>query len=361
MHQPDTEIIEASDGAEALQILRNERLELDVVLLDWSMPRLDGIGLLKAMKVMAPVKEIPVIMVTSQSQQGHVAEALRWGARDYVVKPFTEETLREKFARLQSQIEVRKCTETSLMLQAIAGSAAADEHSSFLSQLPAELIVEMKLRGRRRIVGSDVTLAYPRDVVDTLDIVLSGEVEVEEGDGAVEILEQGHSVGEQSFVSGKPLGATVRSRGGCEILQLSRLALGELARRFPKLSYALSSLVAKRSTSRRGADPGVGFTGRLNVMPISDLVQVLHLCHKTGELRLEQGDRQASIFVEEGAILDASSGRASGDEAVYEILGWKDAAFTFRSGVRSGRRTIQQPTMTLLMEGARRLDERRRN
>src|SRR6185503_4438321 len=178
MHQPDTEIIEASDGAEALQILRNERLELDVVLLDWSMPRLDGIGLLKAMKVMAPVKEIPVIMVTSQSQQGHVAEALRWGARDYVVKPFTEETLREKFARLQSQIEVRKCTETSLMLQAIANSATA-EAAPFLSQLPPELIVEMKLRGRRRIVGADVTLTYPQQTLDTLDIVLSGEVEVE--------------------------------------------------------------------------------------------------------------------------------------------------------------------------------------
>jgi two-component system, chemotaxis family, chemotaxis protein CheY len=361
MRQPDTEIIEAADGAEALQILRNERLELDVVLLDWSMPRLDGIGLLKAMKVMAPVKEIPVIMITSQSQQGHVAEALRWGARDYVVKPFTEDTLREKFARLQSQIEVRKCAETSLMLQAIAHSAGADQGTSFLAQLPQELIVEMKLRGRRRIAGAGVTLAYPQDVLDTLDVVLSGEVEVEENDGTLEILEPGHTVGEESFVSGTPLGATVRSRAGCEILQLSRLALGELARRFPKLSYALSGLVARKSTSRRTPDAAVGFTGRLNVMPISDLVQVLHLCHKTGELRLEQGERQASIFVEDGAILDAAAGRATGEEAVYEILSWKDAGFTFRSGVRSGRRTIAQPTMTLLMEGARRLDEKRRN
>jgi len=56
-----------------------------------------------------------------------------------------------------------------------------------------------------------------------------------------------------------------------------------------------------RSTRNLSSSAGVGFTGRLNVMPISDLVQVLHLCHKTGELRLEQGDRQASIFVEEGA------------------------------------------------------------
>jgi two-component system, chemotaxis family, chemotaxis protein CheY len=360
MRQPGTEIIEASDGAEALQILRNERLELDVVLLDWSMPRLDGIGLLKAMKVMAPVKEIPVIMVTSQSQQGHVAEALRWGARDYVVKPFNEETLREKFTKLQSQIEVRKCTETSMMLQAIANSAT-DETSPFLSQLPPELIVEMKLRGRRRIVGSDVTLAYPQQVLDTLDIVLAGEVEIEEGDGTMEILEAGSSVGEASFVSGKPLGATIRSRGGCEILQLSRLALGDLARRFPKLSYALSGLVARRSTTRRSQVPAEGFSGRLNVMPISDLVQVLHLCHKTGELHLERDGRHASIFVEDGAILDAASGAASGDDAVYEILGWKDAAFTFRSGVKSGRRTVAQPTMSLLMEGARRLDERRRN
>ncbi|MBI3855351.1 MAG: response regulator [Planctomycetes bacterium] len=360
LNQPEIEIIEAADGAEALEIARNDRLELDVVLLDWSMPRLDGIGFLKAVKGMAPMKDTAVIMVTSQAQRAHVAEALRWGARDYVVKPFDEGTLREKFARLQAQIEARKCAETSLMLQAIARSAAADEKAPFLADLTQELIDEMKLRGRHRAWEAGVIIAYPHHVLDTLDIVLSGELEVENAEGTLEILDAGHCFGEESFVSGRPLGVTIRARVRCDILQLSRLALGELARRFPKLSYALSSLVARRSTARRAQDPAVGFTGKLNAMPIADLVQVLHLCHKTGELRLEGSGREASIFVEDGAVADARAGGAEGEEAVYEILGWRDAAFSFRSGVRSGRRTIGQPTMTLLMEGARRLDEGRR-
>lgn len=360
MNRPDTEIIEAADGAEALQIVRNDRLDLDVVLLDWSMPRLDGIGFLKALKVISPFKELAVIMVTSQSQRGHVAEALRWGARDYVVKPFTEETLREKFGRLQAQIEARKCAETSMMLQAIARSAEADDTAPFLAQLSAELVEEMKLKGRRQVCQAGVTLAYPQQVLESLGVVLSGEIEVEDVMGRVEILEQGHCFGEASFASGAPVQVTIRARSGAEVLFLSRLALGDLVRRFPKLTYALSTLVARRSTSRRTQEPAAGFTGKLNTMPISDLIQVLHLCRKTGELRLTTSERQASIFISDGAISDARAGEARGDEAMYEILGWIDAAFSFLSGVTSDRKTVTQPAMMLLMEGARRLDERKK-
>jgi two-component system, chemotaxis family, chemotaxis protein CheY len=360
MKQAEIEIIEAADGAEALQILRNEKLDLDVVLLDWSMPRLDGIGFLKAVKVLAPSKEIAVIMITSQSQRGHVAEALRWGARDYVIKPFTEETLREKFARLQVQIEARKCAETSLMLQAIARTAEIDEKAPFLSQLPDDIVSEMKLRGRRKVCEAGITLAYPHQVLETLDIVLSGVLEVEHAQGSTEALNVGDCVGEDSFVSGAPLGATVRSRTPSEVLQLSRLALGDLVRRFPKLSLTLSTLVARRSTAKRSKDPAVGFTGKLKAMPISDLLQVLHLCHKTGELRLNGPEGQASLFVDDGMIVDARIGEDGGDEAVYRILSWTDAGFSFLSGARSPRQSVVQPTMVLLMEGARRLDESRK-
>jgi CRP-like cAMP-binding protein len=286
-----------------------------------------------------------------------VAEALRWGARDYIVKPFTEDVVLEKLNRLQTQIDARKCAETSHLLEAIAKSASADGKAPFLSELSPELAEELKARGVRAGFEPDVVLALPAQVFETLDVVLSGEVRVETASGGEERLGIGDCLGDESFVSGAVFGGTARASGRVELLRVSRAAVGDLVRRFPKLSVALSGRLARRSTSRRKAEEGVGFSGRLAAMPISDLVQVLHLCRKTGELRLQRDGREASVFIEDGSVRDAKSGAHQGEAAVYEILGWRDAEFTFRSGAKSGRTTIEQPTLTLLLEGARRLDE----
>src|SRR6516162_6400929 len=123
------EVLEAGDGIEALQLLRNEKLEIDLVLIDWNMPRLDGIGFLKQLKVISPFRDIHVIMVTGQANRANVAEALRWGACDYVVKPFVPEVLHEKIRKIASKIESKRCEETSVMLRAMAEGKGAEEEA----------------------------------------------------------------------------------------------------------------------------------------------------------------------------------------------------------------------------------------
>ena len=88
------DIVEAENGADALAKLQ-ESNGADLILTDWNMPVMNGLEFLK--QVMAgPYKGVPVIFVTTESEKCKVVEALRNGARNYVVKPFTPEILKEK-------------------------------------------------------------------------------------------------------------------------------------------------------------------------------------------------------------------------------------------------------------------------
>lgn len=90
-----TDVREASDGAEALELFGQDRF--DLVLSDWNMPRMSGLELLKAIR--ASASTVPFIMITTESEQGRVLEAIQAGASNYMVKPFEQELLLEKLQK----------------------------------------------------------------------------------------------------------------------------------------------------------------------------------------------------------------------------------------------------------------------
>ncbi len=90
------EITEASDGLEALQKLEQERLEADLIHVDWTMPRMDGNTFVRLLRGREALKRVPVIMITSQAQQSQKAEAADLGVSEYILKPFDAGDLREK-------------------------------------------------------------------------------------------------------------------------------------------------------------------------------------------------------------------------------------------------------------------------
>ena len=95
---PLGEIHEAGDGTEAVDILKSRSFGL--VLSDINMPQMDGLQLLARVKEMEHMKNVPVIMITTEGGQGKVMEAVQLGATGYVRKPFTAEQLKEKLAGL---------------------------------------------------------------------------------------------------------------------------------------------------------------------------------------------------------------------------------------------------------------------
>ncbi len=90
-----TDVLEASDGSQALAVLK-ENMPIDVILLDWNMPVMDGFTFLKKVRENQTFKSVKIIMCTSESEKTRVVEALKAGANNYLVKPFTPEALKEK-------------------------------------------------------------------------------------------------------------------------------------------------------------------------------------------------------------------------------------------------------------------------
>jgi two-component system chemotaxis response regulator CheY len=87
-------IVEAEDGAAALTLMQNEKI--DFVISDWNMPNMTGLELLKAIRADGNLKATPVLMVTAEALKENIVEAVKAGVNNYVVKPFTAETLKEK-------------------------------------------------------------------------------------------------------------------------------------------------------------------------------------------------------------------------------------------------------------------------
>ena len=93
------EVFEAENGLEGLRQLK-EIGKPDFVTVDWQMPVMDGMGFVQAVRAEYPGVELPLIMVTAVNDIKHVAAALEAGASEYLMKPFTEEMVREKLALL---------------------------------------------------------------------------------------------------------------------------------------------------------------------------------------------------------------------------------------------------------------------
>jgi two-component system chemotaxis response regulator CheY len=93
---PLGEIHEAGDGAEAIEILKNRAFGL--VLSDLNMPGMDGFGLLAKVKEIEHMRNVPVVLITTEESQGNIEQAMRLGAAGYIRKPFTAERIREELA-----------------------------------------------------------------------------------------------------------------------------------------------------------------------------------------------------------------------------------------------------------------------
>lgn len=91
-------ITEADDGTTALEELAKN--SFDLIISDWNMPKMTGIELLKKVRSNPASKDIPFLMVTAEAQKQNVIEAVQAGVSNYVVKPFTAESISEKLEKI---------------------------------------------------------------------------------------------------------------------------------------------------------------------------------------------------------------------------------------------------------------------
>ena len=91
-------ILEAGNGIEALEVMAKNKI--DMIVTDWNMPEMDGLTFVKTVRQKEQSKDTPILMITTEAAKEDILTALRSGVNNYVVKPFTPDTLQEKVFKL---------------------------------------------------------------------------------------------------------------------------------------------------------------------------------------------------------------------------------------------------------------------
>ena len=93
-------VVEADDGTTAWEVLNKDRI--DFIISDWNMPKMTGIDLLRKVRASEQFGHLPFLMVTAEAQQENIIEAAQAKVSNYIVKPFTAETMRQKIEKIFS-------------------------------------------------------------------------------------------------------------------------------------------------------------------------------------------------------------------------------------------------------------------
>lgn len=175
------DVLEASNGKEALSILKEQGLGISLVLLDLVMPVMDGFAVLTAMKEDVELTTIPVIVITGNTDENNESKCLKNGATDFISKPFNVEVVRN---RVSSMIRLR---ENANLLQQIKNDLVTgiytreyfcqkvrtilNEHPNTKFDIICSDIVNFKLVNERygRKVGDDLLRAIADELQTHLD------------------------------------------------------------------------------------------------------------------------------------------------------------------------------------------------
>ncbi|MGC1461442.1 MAG: response regulator [Terracidiphilus sp.] len=87
-------VYEAGSGSEGLDVLRTK--PVDLILSDINMPSMDGLEFLRQLRAQNLAPGVPVVMITTESSEEHVKQAIMAGAQGYIRKPFTAEQVKER-------------------------------------------------------------------------------------------------------------------------------------------------------------------------------------------------------------------------------------------------------------------------
>ena len=91
-------VFEAGNGSEGLDVLKARTV--DLILSDINMPAMDGLEFLRQIRLQKLAPDIPVVMITTESSEEHVRQAIEAGAQGYIRKPFTAEQVKERVLSL---------------------------------------------------------------------------------------------------------------------------------------------------------------------------------------------------------------------------------------------------------------------
>jgi len=97
-------VCDAANGQDALNLLGTETMLPTIMLVDWNMPVMTGLELVKALRADNRYTNVALIMVTTETEIHQMSLALEAGANEYVMKPFTRDTIAEKLQMMKAVV-----------------------------------------------------------------------------------------------------------------------------------------------------------------------------------------------------------------------------------------------------------------
>lgn len=152
---PEFNVAEAADGRKAQSMMRSGKY--DLVLCDWEMPEMSGLELVQWMRAEEAYAQIPFMMITSRGERSHVIKAVEAGVNDYIGKPFSNEQLGTKLARLVYKFYKISPNQTARQAQQKMGGDSA----SLLTGAPAEVAKPKTVDAAKASSASLLTGAAP--------------------------------------------------------------------------------------------------------------------------------------------------------------------------------------------------------
>lgn len=98
------DIHEAADGKQGWEFLDTSTPAIDLVISDWNMPNCTGLELLKKVRGDSRFAKLPFVLLTAEAEASQVAEAIKSGANNYIIKPFTPDGLKEKLEQTHKRL-----------------------------------------------------------------------------------------------------------------------------------------------------------------------------------------------------------------------------------------------------------------
>lgn len=93
------EVVDAADGREGVDRMQ-ENPQVELVLVDWNMPVMNGLEFIQAIRAQRTFDRVRIMMVTTETESEQVERALRAGANEYLMKPFTKDVLIAKLSMM---------------------------------------------------------------------------------------------------------------------------------------------------------------------------------------------------------------------------------------------------------------------
>ncbi|HTL51753.1 MAG TPA: DUF4388 domain-containing protein [Planctomycetota bacterium] len=260
----------------------------------------------------------------------------------------------------------------------------------FMARLPEEEVQMIFAIAEAKTYQPGEILINQGVVGDRLFIISSGEAEVflhNEGkeDTVLVSIGIGECIGEISLLTGVPTTAAVRAKAVCKAMVVPKEKFEQLRDDSQVINRIFSKMLAERfkQTNKAVSDErGAAYKGRLKTMMLSDLLQslnqsrrsgvlmVLNAAHQMARIGFKNGNPTGMVMLdltrvpvndrfEQSAVL-AIEPFESGVEPFFDLFTWVDGAFRFEEGQEELRGPVKMDIMSILMEGARRIDEAKR-